>query len=266
MTGPACAHTDLEALYRHYNRREFVHPDPLEFLYNYHEPADRETAGLIAASLAYGNVKQILKAVASVLGVMGKSPAGYLEKRREAEIRKDFAAFKYRFTTGEQLANFLRGMKGLRREYGSLEKCFMGCLPEHCGNLCTAQTEFARRIYKAGGDISTLMPNPERGSAFKRLNLYLRWMVRRDAVDPGGWDGVSPSLLIVPLDTHMHRIGKALCLTKRNQADLKTALEITRGFAAVSPKDPVKYDFCLTRFGIRDEIDLSDLRKRLNLG
>ncbi|HOX23780.1 MAG TPA: DUF2400 family protein, partial [Elusimicrobiales bacterium] len=96
-------------------------------------------------------------------------------------------------------------------------------------------------------------------SPLKRWNLYFRWMVRKDAVDPGGWNKIPPSSLIVPLDTHMQRIAKLLGLTKRKQADMKTALEITAAFAAVRPEDPVRYDFCLTRFGINDAFDKADL-------
>ena len=93
-----------------------------------------------------------------------------------------------------------------------------------------------------------------KASAMKRLNLFLRWMVRQDEVDPGGWR-VAPRLLIVPLDVHMHRCARALGLTQRNAADMKTALDITRSLAKFCPEDPVKYDFCITRFGIRPDMD-----------
>ena len=99
------------------------------------------------------------------------------------------------------------------------------------------------------------MPCPEKGSACKRLNLFLRWMVRKDAVDPGGWDDIPRSMLIIPLDTHMFRVGKTLGLTSRNQAGLMAALDISAGFKQWSPDDPVKYDFALTRFGIRNDLE-----------
>jgi len=107
------------------------------------------------------------------------------------------------------------------------------------------------RLVKAmGRERSYLLPDPRLGSACKRLNLYLRWMVRRDAVDPGGWN-VPPAKLVVPLDTHMHALGRALGLTDRRSADLRTALEITAAFRAIAPDDPVRYDFALTRLGMR---------------
>ena len=106
---------------------------------------------------------------------------------------------------------------------------------------------------------NSLLPCPEKGSACKRFHLFLRWMVRNDAVDPGGWDGISASKLIVPLDVHMHRICMRLGLTSRAQADLKTALEVTGRFRAIVPEDPVRYDFALTRIGIRNDIDLAEI-------
>ena len=112
---------------------------------------------------------------------------------------------------------------------------------------------------RAEADKSSLLPDPSRGSAVKRLNLYLRWMVRKDDVDPGGWEDVPASKLIVPLDTHMYHFGQCYGFTCRKSADLKTAIEITRGFRQLNPEDPVKYDFAITRFGIRNELCWDDL-------
>jgi uncharacterized protein (TIGR02757 family) len=116
------------------------------------------------------------------------------------------------------------------------------------------------------GDCGRLLADPRDKSACKRLNLYLRWMVRRDDVDPGGWEGVRPAQLVVPLDVHMHRIGRALGLTQRQQADCRTALEVTEAFRKISPEDPVKYDFALTRLGIRDDTNLDAFLARCGIG
>ena len=102
----------------------------------------------------------------------------------------------------------------------------------------------------AGSVLPSLLPSPADGSACKRLNLFLRWMVRKDAVDPGPWTSVPGAKLVVPLDTHMFRIARGLGLTPRRQADLKIALEITAGFRAIRPDDPVRYDFSLTRLAL----------------
>ena len=115
-----------------------------------------------------------------------------------------------------------------------------------------------------GSRPTSLVSAPEKGSACKRLHLYLRWMVRSDRVDPGCWRGVSPSQLVVPLDTHMHRIALALGMTNRKQANFAAALDVTRAFRALCPEDPVRYDFSLTRLGIRRETDLDGFLARIS--
>lgn len=240
----------LEGLYRKYNRREFVHPDPLEFLYNYEDDRDREVVGLIASTLAYGRVRQILKSVSSVLDRMGTSPYKYLMNSKEIELNKTFCDFKHRFTVGCDMSSLLAGIKGALKHYGSLNKCFIAGLKNEDATIIPALGNFVRVLSKEAGTELKLLTPPEKKSACKRLNLYLRWMVRKDDVDPGSWHGVPASKLVVPLDTHMHQIGLALGLTKRKQANLTTALEISSAFAKISPEDPIRYDFALTRFGI----------------
>lgn len=247
----------LEALYSEYNRRCYVHPDPLEFLYDFPDPLDVEVVGLLASSLAYGNVKQILKSVARVLARMGPSPSAFVLNEPFTRMAAVFCDFKHRFTTGEDLARMLWGMRLVIEKFGSLQNCFMSRLHRCDGNVIPALSAFVGEVYPEGCDF--LIPTPGRGSACKRLNLWLRWMVRRDDVDPGGWDGVPPSKLLVPLDTHMHHIALSLGLTKRRQADLRTAIEITEAFRKLSPDDPVRYDFVLTRFGIRKDLDQKGL-------
>lgn len=250
----------LETLYKKYNRCEFVHPDPLEFLYKYPKAREREIVGLIASSLAYGRVAQILKSVSNVLGKMGSSPYEYLKKKSDKEITKDFSDFKHRFTTGCDKAGLLIGMKRVIKKHGSLEGCFRAGYEKDDETFMPALSFFVGELSRCAGCARlNLLPPPELGSACKRLNLYLRWMVRKDEVDPGGWEDLPSSKLIVPLDTHMYKIGKRFNFTKRKQADLKTAMEITRGFANILPKDPVKYDFALTRFGIRSELNIGSI-------
>ncbi len=241
----------LEELYARLNRREFVHPDPLEVLYEYEDPLDREVVGLVAASLAYGRVKSILNSVRLVLGRM-PSPARFLADATPEGLRRTFADFRHRFATGEQLAALLLGVKSVIAHHGSLACCFRAGLRADHETIVPALGHFVEALCSAAGGLDDhLLPRPERGSACKRLDLFLRWMVRRDAVDPGGWEGVSPAWLIVPLDVHMHRICRALGLTRREAADLRTAVEITDAFRAFAPDDPVRYDFSLTRLGIR---------------
>ncbi len=240
----------FEKVYREYNRPEFIHPDPLEFVWRYKSPADRETAGLIAACLAYGNVNQILKSVEKVLGPMGPSPAAWLAKADKALIKKTFAAFKHRFTTGAELAVFLLNIKEARAAHGSLEALFLKGLDAREATVEKAIYAFING-FNTCGCAPSLTPCPELKSSFKRVNLYLRWMARKDAVDPGVWQRVPAAGLIVPLDTHMRQVAMRLGMTARKDTSMKTASEITAFFRKISPGDPVKYDFALTRAGIR---------------
>ena len=240
----------LEKTYSEMNRPEFIHPDPLEFVWRYKGRADREIVGLIAACLAYGNVTQILKSVEKVLGPMGRSPAAWLKNAEPAEIKKTFAAFKHRFTTGSELAVFLLNIKRAMEKHGSLEKLFLAGYDKGDPTVENAIYRFVNN-FNALGCAPSLTPCPEHKSSFKRVNLYLRWMVRKDAVDPGVWAGVSPSKLIIPLDTHMRQVSMGMGITKRKDTSMKTAAEITAYFSGIEPGDPVKYDFALTRAGIR---------------
>jgi len=247
----------LENLYETWNRREFVHPDPLEFLYGYDDPHDREIVGLLASSLAYGRVTQILRSVSSVLAIMGDNPSHC----PPSLLREKLEGFRHRFTPGESIAGIFRGARRLQERHGSL-----GAFVSHevsRSGLLEAQRLLVQGILENGGPTS-LLPCPTRGSCCKRLNLWFRWMVRRDSVDPGGWDGVSPSELLVPLDTHMWKVGRSLGFTGRRSPDLKAVLEITAGFRGICPADPVRYDFSLTRFGIRSGMSIETLLAELD--
>ncbi len=249
----------LDSLYLKYNRRALVHPDPLEFLYRYENARDRELAGLIASSLAYGNVKQILKSVSKILDKTG-SPYDFLMNSDRAGILSSFSSFKHRFTTGKDLSDMLVSAKFAIEKYGSLEKCFMSGMNESDSDIIPALKVFVKNLsseFNKGENF--LLPCPDRGSACKRLNLYLRWMVREDNVDPGGWKHVPRSKLLIPLDIHMWNICRDAGFTERKQANLKSVVEITAKFAEINPEDPVKYDFTLTRFGIRDELEYADI-------
>lgn len=251
----------LDVLYQKYNKREFVHPDPLEFLYKFPE-SDREIVGIISASLAYGRVWSILKAIDNCLEKMDGSPKKFLLETSNSKIERIFADFKHRFTKGPEMAAFLIGLKKVLTTYGSLETIFDTFSQEKPGQERTIKrlTNAVHKILDLASLRKThLLPDPTKKSACKRLFLFLRWMVRKDEVDPGGWHVIDPSELIVPLDTHMFNISRELGFTKRKQANLLTAIEITKHFLKINPKDPVKYDFVLTRFGIRDELSRNDV-------
>ncbi|MBN2061397.1 MAG: TIGR02757 family protein [Deltaproteobacteria bacterium] len=245
---------ELEKIYGFYNTRKWVHPDPLEFLYLYPDPRDMEIVGLIASSLAYGRVAQILKSVSSVLSHMGESPSEYLKKIHKRSLYAALGGFKHRFTNSENIVSMLLGIKNVIKKYGSLHSCFMEGMKANDVTIIPALSFLVKELrLSAESCPGCLLPFPGNGSACKKLNLFLRWMVRKDEVDPGCWEGISPSMLIVPLDTHMHRVSLKLGLTERKSGDIRTALEITEGFKKIAPEDPVKYDFALTRPGIRKD-------------
>jgi uncharacterized protein (TIGR02757 family) len=255
---------ELERLYRLYNSPSLIHPDPLEFLEDYKETKDREVAGIIASSLAYGRVARILESVGGILSALGPSPYEFLMAASSELIRGIFAGFKHRFTTGEEMAGLCAGLKRAIKKFGSLEACFCEGISNKDEDVLSGLSFLADRLScEFEGKCNSLIPAPSRGSACKRLNLFLRWMVREDAVDPGGWKSVSPSKLLVPLDTHMHRICRRIGLTDRNDASLATAREITRSFRLIAPDDPVRYDFALTRLGIRRDSDPESFLLRL---
>ncbi len=253
----------LDDVYALYHRRELVHPDPLEFLYDYADPRDREIVALIASSLAYGRVAQILRSVSVVLDRMGPAPSRFVARSSHGSLRGALADFRHRFTTGDDLAAMLFRAGQAVKKYGSLGECFLAGFNRHDDTEVSALSRFAHELSPAdrAGHFS-LLPSPARGSACKRLNLFLRWMVRQDDVDPGGWQGIPACCLIVPLDTHLHRICRALKLTRRKQADLRTAVEITGAFRTIAPDDPVRYDFSLTRLGIREDLGRLGLLKK----
>ncbi len=256
---PTLSRETLDLLYDRYNRPELISPDPLQFHGADENAEDQEIAGLIAALLAYGRVTQILASIEKILTPLGPHPSVFIDNTNEKNIHRLYTGFKHRFTTGEEISRLLAGVAAIRRDYGSLERLF------HAGSRGSdplqAFTDELRSRAHLGA--THLLPDPSKGSACKRLHLYLRWMVRHDTVDPGCWKSLSPSLLTIPLDTHMHRFALCYGFTERKQADLKTAREITDAFREINPGDPVKYDFALTRFGIRHDLCQNDLDELL---
>lgn len=239
--------TELERIYKTYHSKDFIGTDPIVFLYKYPDPADREIVGLIASSLAYGRVAQIIKSVDKVLAPMKKSPRIFIERSNVPRIQSLFRDFRHRFTGGGDITGMLLGLKKVLAEFGSINRCFMADYNENDETVLPALGLFVKRFFPKG---NYMLPDPAMGSACKRLNLYMRWMVRKDIIDPGGWNGVPAAKLVIPLDAHIYRISKNIGFTRRKTADMKTALEITAEFRKICPEDPLKYDFALTRPGI----------------
>ena len=245
--------TLLENLYDRYNRSSFIGTDPLSFVYNYSNPADMEIVGFLCAALAYGRVEQIQKSLTRLFEIMAPSPYE-LAKNFSAKDRKKLSGFKHRFTDGQAIAELFAVFKKVLRKYGTLENFFSEGFNQKDDNIINALSKFCGRLLDMAGNSSRplkyLLVQPENKSPCKRLNLFLRWMVRSDDVDPGLWKSIDKSKLIVPIDVHMARLSRILGFTKKKNMSLSAAVEITKAFAKIAPDDPVKYDFALTRIGI----------------
>ncbi len=253
----------LERLYRRYNHRGLINPDPLQFVYRYSNPADMEITAFLASALAYGRVQQIERSLINLFGRMGDSPFEFVRKfdKNKRRMLKDF---RHRFTKGDDISDLLTLFKTLIGRYGSIEKCFIRGYNPGDKNIVPALSKFCNRLldmHAAGHNGQTarglkyLFAGPAGGSACKRLNLFLRWMVRDDDVDSGLWRSIDKAKLIVPVDVHMGRLCKILGLYDRKTVSLSTAVKITESFAQIDPADPVKYDFALSRIGILENCD-----------
>lgn len=262
----------LEKLYKKYNRHELISPDPLQFVYHYSKPADMEIVAFLAAALAYGRVQQIEKSLNNLLTRMGDSPYEFVLNfnKNKRRLLKDF---KHRFTTGDDISDLLALFKEIINKYGSIEQYFIRGYNTGDSNIIPALTHFCNSLLElhaaghkgqATRGLKYLLVSPTGGSTCKRLNLFLRWMVRDDDVDAGIWKTIDKAKLIVPVDVHMGRLCKILGLYNRSTVSLRTALEITESFTEIEPADPVKYDFALSRIGILENCN-GRLRKSCEL-
>ncbi|HEX8253486.1 MAG TPA: TIGR02757 family protein [Thermoanaerobaculia bacterium] len=235
-----------------------ISPDPLELVLRFDEPRDREVAGLIAAAFAYGRAETIVANIGVVLARMTPSPYRYLAAFDPAEATRRFAGFAHRFHKTPDLVAFLGRLAYAVREHGSLGALFEQGYDSGAADIAPALTRFVNALRNAPGAqhptpaLEYLLTSPVDGSACKRMNLFLRWMVRRTAPDLGLWTFVDPAKLVMPVDTHIHRIATFLGLNDRKSADWKAARALTDRLAKFDASDPVRYDFALCRLGILD--------------
>jgi uncharacterized protein (TIGR02757 family) len=227
-----------------------IAPDPLQLVLRFDEPLDQEVAGLVAAAFAYGRAEFIVANIGVVLARMTPSPYRYLQAFDAREATRRFAGFAHRFHKTPDLVAFLGRIAHAIRKHGSLGALFEQCYDARDADIAPTLTRFVEAIRVPG--LEYLLTSPKDGSACKRMNLYLRWMVRRTAPDLGLWTFVDPAKLVMPVDTHIHRIATFLGLNDRKSADWKAARALTDRLAEFDPADPVRYDFALCRLGILD--------------
>lgn len=250
----------LERLRRRYDAR-YLGSDPLSFPRRFSSSADREVVGLVAASLAYGNVKTIRKSLEKVLAWMGPHPARFARRLNvEAELGR-LGGFRHRWTRARDVVCLVSFAGQMLESHGGIGRFFASSYVR--GDMKESICRFASRalaldhggLYSSPGlpgdaGVRFFFTNPLTG-ACKRTNMYLRWMIRPDdGLDLGLWSFADPGDLVMPLDTHIYRIGRHLGWTDRKTPGWKTAVDITRSLAELDPNDPVKYDFALSRMGI----------------
>ncbi len=259
-------HTYLDQLVEKYKIPDFFTNDPLRFPHRYKDPKDQEIMGFIAAMMAQGKRTSIVANLEKLEVLMDKNPYEFVanfDYSTQAERFADFNHFAYKNIPGSDVVCIIYLLKQVIAKYGSLKKLFLeGLNPTKQKNVKEALIHFTETIFNfepppdmnpIPGRIKSLLPNPNKGSACKRLNMYLRWVVRKDNVDLGLWTEVPTSMLIIPLDFHVSKLSRELGLTSRKQDDWKTAEEITDRLKEFDPEDPSKYDFAIFGMGISGE-------------
>jgi uncharacterized protein (TIGR02757 family) len=250
----------LDRLYRDYDRAASA-IDPIHVVRRYPEPADREIAGFCASALAFGRVASVIQTIERLLAPMGPSPAAFIRRFDPSRDGRAFASIVHRWIRGRDLVALLWVLRGMIDASGTLEAFFLEGHDESAPDVAPALESFSARalaidlrpvygrVPRRPG-VRYFFPRPSDGSACKRLNLFLRWMVRRDSLDLGVWSRVSPAQLVVPLDTHVIRVGRGLGLTARRSPGWEMAAEITASLRTFDPADPVRFDFSLCHIGM----------------
>jgi uncharacterized protein (TIGR02757 family) len=247
----------LDKKYKEYNRKDFIANDPVCIPHLFTKKQDIEIMGFIASVLAWGQRITIINKCSELITRMDNAPHDFMVHHKENDLKK-MLGFKHRTFNDTDLLYFISFFSWFYKKSDSLENAFVASekyTEENTGKalvdfheLFFSMEDFPERTRK---HIST----PLRKSACKRLNMYLRWMVRKDnkGVDFGIWNKINPSQLICPCDVHVERVARKLGLIVRPQADWLTAIELTENLKKFDPKDPVKYDFALFGLGIEEK-------------
>jgi len=251
----------LDKFYRDYDFKGRLLHDPIEFPHRYKNLRDIEVSAFIASSLAYGKVELFKPIIEKILSAMGSDPYEFLLEFSIKRHSRLFEGIKYRFNENEDLIALLFILHKTLAGNKSLENVFMKFCRADSPDIEEGLAGFVASLLQAntapvyGKDIKPpglrqLFPSPVDGSACKRANLFLRWMVRDRDIDFGIWKGIPKSKLVIPLDTHIARISRCLGFTERKSQGWKMAVEITESLKRFDPEDPLKYDFALCHHGI----------------
>jgi len=249
----------LDTFLDNFPKEKHLGSDPVQFVHRYQDPVDREIVGLIASVFAYGNVKIVLRTVNNVLSYLGPAPSRTIASFDPRRDSRRLRGFYHRFNTSRDLAVLFWIIRRALEEYGSLESVLVSALSPNDTDVTGALENFSgtllgfghERFYPRGElkrrvGVRFFFPAPSQGSACKRLNLYLRWMVRpEDGIDCGVWMRIKPRQLVIPLDTHIARISSYIGLTDMRSPGWPMALDITRSLRKLHCDDPLRYDFAL---------------------
>ena len=245
----------LEEKYRRYNRLDFIASDPISIPHQYTKKQDIEIAGFLAATIAWGQRVTIIQNARKMMAVMGNQPHDYILNfvpgKKTYQVCQKIV---HRTFNGDDFYFFLHALHSIYKEYDDLEALFASGLTNKDKDLMPALVKFRERFFALPHlDRSQKhFSNPAENSASKRLNMYLRWMVRKDksGVDFGIWKSISPALLSCPLDVHSGNVARKLGLLQRKQNDWKATVELTEALKLFDPNDPVRYDFALFGLGV----------------
>ena len=236
----------LEALYQNWHHPRYLGTDPL-VLAREAEPEDREVVAFLASCLALGRASLVVQAGRDLLTRIGTPVASNLTQASPGAWHAVLEGFVYRFFSADRLAAFLDAIGFVLREHGTLERAWRSTGTSGWAGL----DAFAALFRSPGTDLGVLVPISGSGGASKRLNLFLRWMVRFDEIDLGLWNALTPAELFMPVDTHVLQWARHEGLTTRKTADRRACLEITEALRLLSPDDPLRYDFAITREGMQ---------------
>lgn len=249
--------TELDNLVKKYETVDFIKNDPIQFCHRYVKKEEIELAGFIASLFAYGNRKLFIKKLDEIFSKANGDLSGFIKNG-------DFTSLKgaeYRFAKDYDIIPIFEILSKLYNESRGLEELFEyaknnfplleGGLGWGLNHLQTVVDYF----YSQAPKISTpgfyhMIPNPNNGGAMKRMNMFLRWMVRSGPVDLGIWNFMKPSELLIPLDVHVARISREMGLLTRKSNDFKAVIELTNQLKVFCPSDPIKYDFAMFAFGV----------------
>ena len=240
-----------------YNKPGFIENDPIVIPHQYNKKQDIEITGFWASMLAWGQRKTIINKCNELFQLMDNAPYDFIINHKDSDLKR-FEDFKHRTFNTTDALYFIEFLKNHYAQYESLEEAFIIGLndeSEHVGAGLAYFREYFFALPFAPERTKKHIATPARNSACKRMNMFLRWMVRKDdkGVDFGLWNKIKPSQLVCPCDLHVDRVARKLGLITRKQTDWKTAIELTNQLKELDPQDPVKYDFVLFGLGIEEK-------------